>query len=190
MQLTFYVGLREMPLRSKLKSAAFAAVDAGELDALAALVRDDSTLLTSRDHRHDSLLHRAAEAGNVDVMAFLVSRGICIDVRRVFLDGTEFLHMPLHAAARANQRLAVDWLIENGATLNAGSDVSATPLAAAALGGHADMVEHLLRLGADPTASYEVEKEDGGKETIDALYLARLRGHRNVVAILEATIQR
>ncbi len=107
---------------------------------------------------------------------------------------------PLHYAASSGKTRAAERLLEKGASVNARAHfLEATPLHFAAERGHADIVELLLRRGADASArtwypleltswveklTGEVNKRTKRKRT--ALGLAKMRGHAEVVRILEA----
>jgi hypothetical protein len=170
-----------MALRSKLIHAAFDAVDGDELGTLRELLEEDPSLVDATDHRHDSLLHRAAAAGNLQIMGFLVDLGVDVNVSRKRIDG---ISTPLHEAARKNQIGAVNWLVENGAEVDAGFNQNGTPLIGAAIGGHLESVSRLVELGADINASYEVETVDGGSVTLNAIKAAGLKGLSNVTEFL------
>lgn len=94
------------------------------------------------------------------------------------------------AAAQGHTEL-VELLLRQGADVNAFTRpdpatgiVTMTPLMAAAMNGHADVVELLLRHGADLSAETgETALYPAG---VTALYLAAVKGHDNVVAVLDA----
>jgi uncharacterized protein len=80
--------------------------------------------------------------------------------------------MPLHSAAAARSVAIARLLIEHGAPVNArqgGGSHGFTPLMEAAFNGQADMVETLLRHGADPGL-----RDEEGRTAADH---ARARGH-------------
>jgi len=88
---------------------------------------------------------------------------------------------PLHNAASKGQLRVAEYLMANGADVNAaslynGAPTGPTPLRAAASSGHKKMVELLLSKGA--------RIEDDGKET--ALHDAAGKGYKSIVEVLLA----
>ena len=82
----------------------------------------------------------------------------------------------IHAAAAKGQTKAVQWLLQNGLSINAHTAVGDTPLMMAVMGGHRDTVEHLLENKADVTAV----NADGDQ----ALHRAVSEGAQNIVRLL------
>jgi len=88
--------------------------------------------------------------------------------------------MPLHSAAAAHSISIARLLLEGGAPVNARQGLGEggfTPLMEAALNGQVDMIELLMRHGADPFM-----KDDDGKSAADH---ARAGGHTVLAARLE-----
>ena len=84
----------------------------------------------------------------------------------------------LHEAAYSGYPNIVQMLIDAGADLNvAESEYGYTPIATAAFKGHPDVVKLLLDAGADPTIP--------NAQGLDAMQIARSRGHRGVEAVLQ-----
>lgn len=125
-------------------------------------------------------LHWAASEGSEELVRLLIQRGARIETRapsqemhpwgwsaKLFAGGllvpeygvdphTGFGptrgDSPLHDAARAGNREAVQVLIEEGATIDVFSEHGVTPLSMAAAEGELEIVRDLLNAGADPNA--------------------------------------
>lgn len=82
----------------------------------------------------------------------------------------------LHWAACYNRRPAAEFLLEQGADVNARDNLGMTPLHYAALGGHVTMVEILLAKKADVNAL--------DCQGLTPLHLAAQYGHAKIVEIL------
>jgi ankyrin repeat protein len=91
-------------------------------------------------------LHRAAAEGNLQEMARLVDAGHALHAY------DDVMCAPLHHAAEAGQCEAAEWLLARGADVNAHQEerIGETPLSLAVQNTHPEMVELLLRHGADP----------------------------------------
>ena len=85
-------------------------------------------------------------------------------------------HTALHWAASANQYAIAEWLLAEGAKVDATNASDATPLHAAAGAGHLALVERLLVAGASTAG-----KDDDG---LTPASLAASRGHAEVAAAL------
>lgn len=83
----------------------------------------------------------------------------------------------LHAAAASGQMVLVELLLERGADPDARQQLGWTALHAAAAHGDAALARALLAHGADPA----LRNDEGA----DALALAREKGHREIVELLE-----
>jgi ankyrin repeat protein len=91
-------------------------------------------------------LCRAVYFGHEDIAKLLVSRGAGIN--KV---GPHYLFTPLHAAAKSGQSTIGQWLIENGARVDAQEGISGyTPLMIATSYGRQDMVKVLIKARANP----------------------------------------
>src|SRR4051794_31962849 len=89
-------------------------------------------------------VHAAAKSGDVTAVARLLAAD-----RRLVHVRDRWAKTPLHHAADAG---VARMLIENGADVNAAGWMGATPLHEAAEHGRADVVELLIRSGADAHA--------------------------------------
>lgn len=129
--------------------------------------------------QRNSLLHYAAVSGQAELMHELISRGARIESQN------QGKWRPLHQAADHGKLAAARTLLDAGARLdvrgNSSFIIRETPTALflAASGGHRDLVELLLRRGADPDLPC-----DSSHNT--ALAQASFKGHTEVVRVLLA----
>jgi ankyrin repeat protein len=95
-------------------------------------------------------LHRAAAEGDLPEIQRLVAAGYDVNGFDADLSRT-----PLHYSVEGEQYKAAQWLIEAGANVNAHEEekIGETPLSLAAQGNYPEIVELLLRNGADPDIS-------------------------------------
>ena len=84
----------------------------------------------------------------------------------------------LHAACALGDLASVRRLIEDGADVNGTRDAGVKPIIAAALGGHEEVLAHLLAQGCDP------ELADAGGHT--AAGIAKHRGDQRILRLLYA----
>jgi ankyrin repeat protein len=91
-------------------------------------------------------LHRAAFDGDIPEMARLVAAGYSLEL----FDDLE--KAPLHYAVENDQLEAVKWLLDHGANINSNNEpkIGETALCIAAQGLSLQVVEFLLKRGADP----------------------------------------
>ena len=123
-------------------------VDRRVMDAIAAMTAAE---LTSAERGA-----RPARGSPMDLMAAL-ALGAWETAARLVREAPEVLQPAgagvLHLMAKRNDRVAVQWLLDHGADVNARWnhwDAEVTPLHLAVLGGHAEMVRQLVQAGADP----------------------------------------
>lgn len=108
--------------------------------------------LNHNDHNDDALfererLHRAAAEGNRDEMhRLLAADGHALSTF------DDLGRTPLHYAVEGDHYRAAEWLIQQGAVVNAHDEptIGETPLCLAVRRGYPEMVELLLAHGADP----------------------------------------
>ncbi|KAB2574189.1 Ankyrin repeat and protein kinase domain-containing protein 1 [Lasiodiplodia theobromae] len=118
-------------------------------------------------HGEPTLLHHAAEKGNLEVIRTLVSHGALLDAR------DRDARTPLHLATDS----AAELLLSLGASASAQDRKASTPLhSMAARGGHSNAVAALLKSGANVNAF------DRAQQT--PLHLACACGARKTAAIL------
>ena len=157
---------------ARTREELFAAIEAGDVGAVRALVTADPALATARDDDGVSALMRAryrsdrglieailaagpeldafeaAALGDLDRLAVLLAGGA--DADAVTADGFTALHF----AAFFGKPEAARLLLDRGADVDARGRgwMTGTPLHSAASGRHVDVVEILLAAGADPNA--------------------------------------
>lgn len=148
----------------------FALIDAGDVDAVRALLADQPWLAAERDDEGVSPLLRARyrmDTGMVEVVRTHVDRlnvfeaatfGDLDRLTELLAEDPELVDVmsgdgftPLHLAAFFGQTDAVRLLLARGATVdrNGTGWMTGTPLHAAASGSHAGVVRMLLDAGAD-----------------------------------------
>jgi ankyrin repeat protein len=143
----------------------------GDIPALKAIIERNPDLLDARDRNGDSLLHRAAEAGDASLIRYLVDKGARPD-----LTGAR-KQTPLHLAAINDHGEAVTALLERKAALEARDDYQRTPLIVCARErGQAATGRRLIEAGADVNA----EDRFGSS----ALELAAWRGKGEFIDLL------
>ena len=117
-----------------------------------------------------SRLHLAAEAGNEQIVQFLLEKGTDINAR----DGSQ--NTPLHRAASYGHEQVAQLLLSTGADIEARDEDQRTPLHHAAENGHEQVAELLLEKGAD------IEARDWRQDT--PLHEAAESGHERVAELL------
>ena len=124
----------------------FAAIEAGQLDEMRAMVEANPQTLAFRDESSQSPLHLAARLTNAEFIRFLIDEGAELESR------DETGRTPLFVAAFFGASSCAEELIEAGADTNAPNMIQMTPLHAATVAGNLAMVRLLVRNGADPSA--------------------------------------
>ena len=89
-------------------------------------------------------IHTAASKGNMPVVKSRLAWGTSPNKRTFWYYDT-----PLHSASAYGRTKVVKYLVDKGADVSAGNEVSETPLHYAALHGHTQVVEILLDNGAE-----------------------------------------
>lgn len=163
--------------------------------------------LRSKDQYDNEPLHLAASKGCLNITELFVSRGAYIDARNVSYmtplhcavsnghveiaiyllthganaDAQDDLGMrPLHWLALSGTVNAdlIKLLLVNKASLNNTDKDGSTPLYLAALEGRTNMVESLLRLGADASKKNKLGRT--------ALEIATLNGHKETASVIRS----
>lgn len=119
-------------------------------------------------------LHLAAFFGHAELAEALLDRDAQVDIR----SSNAMNNTPLHAASAGGQLALVELLLKRGANPNATQEGGWAALHGAAQAGQRGTVEALLASGAD------INLRAGNQQT--ALDMALIKGHQEVVAILEA----
>jgi ankyrin repeat protein len=149
----------------------YAAVVVGDVEKVAAFLKQDKKLVSARDTDGRAPLHWAAIYGQTKAMELLLAAKADVNL----LDGDGFT--PLHWAATFNKRGAVELLLANKADMNIKVEKYGwTPLRLAVIHGHVAAAEALLTGGSDPNV-----KDD---ENIPLLHQAVIRGKKEMVELL------
>jgi ankyrin repeat protein len=128
--------------------AMYKAIAQNEVESVQQILANDPAVLHVY-FLNETWLHHAAQADRTEIMKVLVHAGLAVDVLRS--DGTQ---TPLDAAAGQGHLRACEWLLDNGADINFGFGVVATPIFGAVYSRSLDMVKLLVRRGADLTATF------------------------------------
>jgi len=115
----------------------------GDLAKVQELLKQDPTLVSSREIEGQTPLHFAAASSRTDVAAFLLASKAEVDAR------DSFGKTPLHRAASFGSKEIAQLLLSNKADVNARDNTGWTPLHIAALFANVPFVEFLLANGAD-----------------------------------------
>ena len=148
----------------------------GDLSEVNRLVGEDESLL-HLDTPFGTWLHIAATHGKLDIVKWLVSQGIDVNLRGSTIEGR-----PLDEAASNGHFDIANFLIKSGATLDV-SDSVRNPLFAAIVGGlsnsHTKVAKLLIDNGIDTSKRY------ANLDNMNALEYAREWGRLDIVKILE-----
>ena len=160
---------------SKLRKKVLKVAQAGTAEDLAVALDQakqyfsGDNVLTNLTHNGETLLHRAAQFDNLDIVKFLV-----IDRKLNVNERNNQMKTPVHIAATHNSIRSLEFLIHQGnANPAAVRTFSWTPLMYAASRGHIESIDILVKAG--------VNIDDVNKEHMTALYLASREGWYNVV---------
>ena len=164
----------DLTLRSKTgRNAIHAACFHGHIHCIKIILdaADCSALVTVSDKDGWSPLHLAAQEGNLDIVAHLVSLNY-VDMNPRALNG----RTPLHNAVLKGRLEVAQFLIESGATIDIQDSKSWTPLHVACQHGYLKIAKLLA------------EHRAGINDTIDSgrnsLHLAAFEGHAEVATFL------
>lgn len=130
------------------RTALFTAVREGSQQALESLLAAPQTNVNAVNADGETPLMLAAIRGSLPAVKALVKRGADINRKG---------WTPLHYACSGPDNGVAEFLIAQGAELNARSDNGTTPLMMAARYGSGDLVPLLLKAGAEPRAANEQE---------------------------------
>jgi ankyrin repeat protein len=154
----------------------FEACALGDLGRVKALLASDGRLANAVAEDGFGALGLACFFDHEGVVRALLASGALVDAA----SSNGMRVMPLHSAAAARSVAIARLLLEHGAPVNArqGQGKSgSTPLMEAAYNGQEDLVDVLMRHGADP-----VMRDEDGKRAADH---ARERGHSALAERLE-----
>ena len=151
------------------ETAVTTSAEAQELEKIKTIVKNSPDLINAKSENGRTLLHKAAEAGQVMVAEFLLANGADVNIEDTSSD------TPLILATSNGHKAMVELLLKHGAKIDG---TRRTPLHAAASGGYAMLVELLLKNGA------KVNVINGSGLT--PLHLAVMGAHKAIVEILAA----
>lgn len=132
---------------------------------------EEARQLLLKDTRKETILHFAAERGNIELARQEIQAGVDVNVKTV--TGATPLD---RASAMGNIELA-KVLVGFGSDVNAGDMYNLTALHYAVNGEHKDMVEYLLSVGADPSIRSTLGNQN-------VLELAETRGNDEIIELL------
>jgi len=143
----------------------------GDFTEAVSLIKRYPRLVNLRDKDGATILHYAANSGQIKYFRFLIEHGA--DLHSRDNRGAS----PLHYAASKGHTEVVDLLLSSGAEIDAVTDNDrATPLHCAVIGGFLKTVELLISRGADCDA----RKTDGQTP----MHRAAFKGHSDIVSLL------
>ena len=146
----------------------------GKLDTVQLLILERPSLdINMKNHRCDSSLTLACQAGRLDVIRFLLTINSC-DVNHINKAGDT----PLHVACFEGHTESVNLLCSSGkCTVDCRNRNGDTPLVLACREGHMDIVEFLIK---SMQSSTNTQNKDGNTP----LHVACLRGNSQVIKFL------
>ena len=127
------------------------AIKLGDINEVKQLIGNDTETLNTMTP-FGTWLHVAAKNGHLEIVKYLIEKGIDIDAR-----GGTFDASALNLAAGAGHFGIVKYLIEVGTELDV-SLAKRNPLFGAIYGGHKEIVEFLVEKGIDISIRYTGEK--------------------------------
>ncbi|MCY8232250.1 suppressor of fused domain protein [Priestia endophytica] len=168
-----------------LKRAVFGSVREGNLNEVIRLIEEYPKALHASNHPSgETLIHVAAQYNHIDILEYLVEKGLPLDCT-LNHEGLIW-ETPLHYAAMSRAYEVVNWLLDQGADINAGHKSKysqSTPLIKAAAWGDLEMVKLFVDRGANIHASYEIGE---GKDTmvVNAVKKAQMEGYPEIADYL------
>lgn len=138
-----------------------------------ALIEGGSKLSLKDEKTGQTVLHRAAESRNTELVDFAISLGA--DVNAADASG----NTPLHIAARDGSDVLVRKFIEAGSNINAKNKEQKTPLVFAIENGRTSVVRELCSRGADVKISV-----GRAKDRTTPLHLAASKNNSEIVKII------
>jgi ankyrin repeat protein len=124
----------------------FEACAAGSVGDVERLLKQDPRLVAERSHDGWTPLHLAAFFGHLDLVEKLLEAGAPM----LTISNNNEANLPIHAAAAGRRNEVVRLLVERGCPPDArASDQGYTALHLAANNGNVELIEFLLRSGAD-----------------------------------------
>ena len=143
-----------------------------EVQRIRALIQNSPDLINANQGAGLTLLHQAAQSGQVLVARFLLANQAAVNAH----DGDR--KTPLMLAAQAGHKAMVELVLNHGAAVNLGDQYGSTALSLAAANGFRNVVEVLL--------ANHAEVNTKGSNGATALEWAARNGHTAVVEFLLA----
>ena len=126
-------------------------------------------------------LHCAVHEAHTECVRLLLKYDVILDLKNS--KGRE----PLHTASKSDNVAIVELLLDAGANVNALCKAGGTPLFYAASNGKNETLEYLLDHGADTEIKKPSTEENS--EPVSVFDVAKTKGHKTTLAILNAHIQ-
>lgn len=149
------------------------AIELGNADRVASLVGNSKKLL-HQDTAFGTLLHIAADSGQLEVAKRLVAIGAEINANSGVFNGGA-----INEAASSGHLDVVKYLLKAGAEMDT-SEPERNPLFSAIQGGYAGIVKFLLEEGIDARAKYTGDS----MKDMDAIAFAKERGQTEIAGII------
>ncbi|WP_102028692.1 ankyrin repeat domain-containing protein [Salirhabdus sp. Marseille-P4669] len=164
--------------QNSIKKAIRNAIKIGDINKLKQLIGDNNEILNTQTS-FGTWLHVAAKKGHLEIVEYLIDKGIDINAR-----GGTFDASALNLAAGEGHLEIVKYLIEHGAELDV-SLAKRNPLFGAIYGGHKEVVEFLVEKGIDISIKYTGENI----KNMDAYEYARQFGQTEIAEYLKKKIK-
>ncbi|MCE4091948.1 ankyrin repeat domain-containing protein [Priestia megaterium] len=150
------------------------AIKRGNINSVKELIGKDKKILHTMTP-FGSWLHIAAKKGQMEIVEYLVHKGINVNIKGDIFDAS-----PLRVAAGEGHVEIVQYLIQSGAELDV-SLAKRNPLFSAIYGGHKEIVEYLVNQGIDISVQYTGENI----EDMDAYRYAKEFGQTEIADYLK-----
>ncbi|PFK28309.1 hypothetical protein COI93_24165 [Bacillus cereus] len=160
--------------KKSLNKAIRNAIKIGDINEVKQLIGNDKEILNTMT-TFGTWLHVAAKKGHLEVVEYLINKGIDIEAR-----GGTFDASALNLAAGEGHLEIVKYLIEAGAELDV-SLAKRNPLFGAIYGGHKEVAEFLVEKGIDISIRYTGENI----KNMDAYEYAREFGQTEIAEYLK-----
>ncbi len=164
--------------QNSIKKAIRNAIKIGDINKIKQLIGDDNEILNTQTS-FGTWLHVAAKKGHLEIVEYLIDKGIDINAR-----GGTFDASALNLAAGEGHLEIVKYLIEHSEELDV-SLAKRNPLFGAIYGGHKEVVEFLVEKGIDISIKYTGENI----KNMDAYEYARQFGQTEIAEYLKKKIK-
>lgn len=121
----------------------YAAVYAGDMDAVRSLLKENSQLVNRQDRSGRTPLYFAVLGGHQEMAGFLIEQGAVVRT------GDHNLRAPIHMAGFMDDIPMAELLLENGAVVDTRAIGAATPLIHSSLADRFNFSRFLIERGAD-----------------------------------------